>query len=494
MRGDTTLGVTSTTRAALGSLDVRVVLGLLGIAAAAAIIVVGGGMTVALLLLGVIAAVVVTALLPGVLFAAYLLVPPFYKGDLQAFFPVDITVVLAILCGLQAIPVVFDRRHHDVSRAGVILWTALAFLILAGVLYAPDQGNAVARAANWWALAFVPILAAAMRVGSRPRYVREFMWTVFLLAVPIVVLGIAQLSATQRLEVLGANTIEVDRAALLVPLLGIGFILHERPIAMRWIALALIPPAAIVAVATGSRGPLLVLLLLWVIAAVRYLSHPRSVNRRLVGGFAGLGLISVLAVSLVAADLPGLSLERFGLFGDFVNSALSGEVRTAAGDTSAGTRVALFALATSLFAENPFIGLGTGGFEVRSPRVLGPVQGEEYPHNGLVHIAADYGTVGLVIFVALVFLALTRPLPAGPMWRALRVLFVYFLLNSMISRSIFEDRPTWGLLMLILLIEVPRLAVEVRGQQDEGRPDDPDGLRDAVPASVASPRPAADRR
>ena len=77
-------------------------------------------------------------LLPGVVFAAYLLIP-FYKGAAQAYSAVDITLLLALLNAGQIIPVIMGRQRRGVSRPGIILWVAAAFLVLGGVLYSPDR-------------------------------------------------------------------------------------------------------------------------------------------------------------------------------------------------------------------------------------------------------------------------------------------------------------------------------------------------------------------
>ncbi len=407
------------------------------------------------LLVALLLAALLTAYSPGVLFAAYLLVPPFYKGALQAYTPIDITVLLAVLNVLQIIPVVRDKRPRGVSLAGLILWIALAVLILAGVLYAPDQQIALGKAASWWALVCLPIIPAALRVGSKPRYLRQLVWALFALGVPMVIAGLAELSSARRLAPLGANTIEVGRAALLIPLIGVTFVLQHRSLTARGIALLLIPPAILVAIASGSRGPLVAFLFVAVIGTFAFLPQIRLVNVRFIGVVAGVAVASVTIIAVAGSSLPGLSLERFTRLGDFIQSGLSGQVNSGAGDTSAETRVRLFGLAVSLFEEHPVLGTGTDGFGVLSPRILGPTEGEAYPHNAVLQFAADFGLVGVVIVLSLVFLAFSRRLADGNASRAVRFAFLFFVLNAMVSRGVYEDRPTWGLMMLILLIEVP---------------------------------------
>jgi O-antigen ligase len=417
--------------------------------------VIATGPIAGLVLIAGILALVGVIYRPGVLFAAYLLIP-FYKGALQVYSPVDITVLLALLNAVQIVPVFADRRRRNVSRAGILLWLALGLLVLGGVIYAPDQNLGLSRAVTFWALVLLPILPAAFRVGSDPRHVRDLLWTFFGMGAVTVVLGLTQLSSNQRLEVLGANTILVGRAALLVPLVGIAFVMRERAILVRAVTIILIPAAVIVALASGSRGPLFVLAAVGGLGAIRTLARPGQLNWRLAGGVAGLALASAVVVTLAAPNLPLLSIERFAQFGDFIQGGLSGDSSASAVETSSAERVRLFGLAVSLFEERPIFGVGTAGFEVFSVRLLGPLYGLAYPHNAVLQFAAEFGLVGVVVLASLVLLAMTRRLPPWSYGRAVRLLFLFFILNAMVSGDIFSDRTTWGLLMVVLLVDTSR--------------------------------------
>jgi hypothetical protein len=86
-----------------------------------------------------------------------------------------------------------------------------------------------------------------------------------------------------------------------------------------------------------------------------------------------------------------------------------------------------------------------------SPRYLGPQDAAAYPHNALLQFAAEYGLIGLALFVGVVLLALVRKQPPGSIWSALKWLFVFMLLNTMVSGNILEERGAWGLLLLLLV-------------------------------------------
>ena len=415
-------------------------------AAISAAVVALAGPEVTILIAISVVAVRVAYAMPGFLFAAYLLIP-FYKGAIQPYLPVDITVILAAANALQLIPVVLDGRARRISRLGVSLWLGLGGLVLAGTLYAPNQALALSAAASFWVLVLTPVLAAGLRVGSDFRYIRQLLWAFFGLGVVTVVLGLIQLSASDRLVVLGMNTIQVSVAALLVPLIGATFVLLDGGSAVRLATLALIPAAVVVAVASGSRGPMLIIVALAAIPAERPLLPRRTINPRLIVAIGGAVVATIVTLVLAGALLPSLSLQRFTLLGDFVGGVLSGDPLSSSGDTSAGARVSLFGLAVSMFTDRPLTGVGTAGFEALSPEY-------GYPHNAVLQFAAEFGLIGVGVFIGLVVLAYRRRLSPGGASSSLRAVFLFLLLNSMLSGNILEDRMMWGLLVLILVAEV----------------------------------------
>jgi O-antigen ligase len=428
-----------------------------------------GGPAAGLVMLGGLIFVAIAAFAPGVLFGVYLVIGT-YKAFVSQYTPVDISIVLALASFAQIIPVVRDPGRRNISWVGLIVVLAIGFMTIGGLLYAPDTPWALSRVGYFWAFLLLPLIPAAIRVGSSPRYLEQFLWTIFAMGIPMVVVGIAQLSDS-LLVLFGANTLEVAWAALLIPIVGLGFVIHRSRI-LAIVTLVLIPPAIFVALASGSRSPILIGGLIGVIAIVRYFSRPSQVNWRATGAIAGLVVALVLAVSLLLPDLPGQSTQRFSLFADFVGNTLSGELNTAVGDTSSGTRVQLFGLAITLFDNNPILGVGPGGFKTLSPSYLSTIEAESYPHNAFLQFAAEYGVVGLSVFVILLWLVVARPLPRRDSITTVRVLFGFWLAVGLVSGDVFGDRTFWGLLVLMLALDVGRLLGTYR-----------------PPAPVATPRP-----
>ena len=94
--------------------------------------------------------------------------------------------------------------------------------------------------------------------------------------------------------------------------------------------------------------------------------------------------------------------------------------------------------------------------------------------------AAEFGAVGVVVFLSLIFLALVRRVPPGHAWSAIKVLLIFFILGAMVSGDIFEDRTTWGLLLLLLLADVS----SARGRVPAVQP--MDGIGELGPSIVPS--------
>ncbi len=468
-------------RGALGGDSGWTVGGALALAGTIGIVAALAGPLLAVLVVGALVGAYALVAAPGLVFAAYLLIP-FYKGALQPYLPVDLTILLGALNAVQVVPVVLSRRERDVSGRGIALWVAFASLVVAGIVWAPDQALALSAAIKFVVLVSVPLILGALRVAADPRYVRQVIWSFLAIGILAVVIGVLNLSSVDRLVVLGMNTIQVAVAAMLVPLVTVAFVLADGPGLVRTASVLLVPVAFVVAIASGSRGPILTLLVMGIGAGMISLARRRTINRRVVLAVAAIVGGSAAALVLGAAFLPALSTARFGLLVDFLQGVLGGNPLVAGGDTSSETRLRLFGAAISIFNDHPLIGAGTAGFASLSGSYAGTYFADLYPHNAILQIAAEYGVVGLTVFGALALTAFRRRLPAASGAAGLQVVFTYLLFNAMLSGDILEDRMTLGLLVLLLVVDRARPADD--GEDPEpvptiGRrigPADPSGL------------------
>lgn len=395
----------------------------------------------------VIGAAVAALRLPGVVLAAYFYIP-FYKGALQPMLPIDITPVLAILCFVLALPYFLptsSRGSHALPRVILGLWIGMATLVVLGTTYAIDYALAVGRSINFILLIFLPCLLA-LRVGRDPRLVVQFLAFSLVLSLGVSAVGVIRLGAVVAsgpFVELGANTIGTSRAAMLLPLIGIASWRYLRTL-LRWLVVLAIPVALVVAISTGSRGPLLMGVLS---VAVVQLASWRDMGKKIVWAFVGLGLLTFLfRLPAVQALLPTAAVNRLESSLSFLLSP--GSTNTL--DKSSALRVELFVVASKMFQSRPILGYGTAGFEA-FVRNIPDLRVFHYPHNTVLQVAAEYGFVGLIVFISFAGLALLAGFRrmAQPFVEPVLTLALFAFLNTLVSGGIVDDRWMWGMLLLI---------------------------------------------
>lgn len=73
-------------------------------------------------------------------------------------------------------------------------------------------------------------------------------------------------------------------------------------------------------------------------------------------------------------------------------------------NTSVGLRLHMWQGAVKMFLENPILGVGTGGYqlamkEYQTPQLAPQFHNFSQPHNSYLYIAANFGIVGLILFL-----------------------------------------------------------------------------------------------
>lgn len=224
-----------------------------------------------------------------------------------------------------------------------------------------------------------------------------------------------------RLALSGASTIAPARAtgaalAVLIPLMFAGRLTLRAGVPLSAVL-------AVLTIGTGSRGPLGALLASAVVSALLLPSRRLRSLVLLATGFTA-------SVQFILASGSGVRDRFIQLFSD--NQGPSVETREYA-----------WSATIDAIQDRPF-GRGWGGLQA----VLPP--GLEYPHNVLLEIAGECGLLGLALFVGgvvTVTLRLVRASRRGnvPALATLS-LFVFYLLNAMVSGDLNDNR---GLFLLL---------------------------------------------
>lgn len=385
---------------------------------------------------------------PGIVFALYLGIP-YYKGAVDPYAPVDITAGLAVLCVVGATPVLFDLLRGGLPPfqwQALRLWLIPLLVVLVGSTYAISQTVALPMAAEFLLLVFVACLGA-LRIASDPRHLRSFLWTLFALSAlgaAVGWMGLDEASRYDRLDPLNSGPIGVARAGMTVVLIAALFLWSRR--LWRLPALFISPVALLVGLGSGSRGPLvmgaLVLLVMWLVHVRR-----KGITAAVIGG--AVVLLLSPAQSITQRFVPAYPLERLTSSFSTYARILSGE--PVALNASDEGRVQAWTLSVDMFTSRPFFGWGTGSFETLAP--LRGLPDLRYPHNLIMHLLAEYGGIGLLLVGGVLVVGVWASLQRDREPEAVTVhaLFLFSLLNAMVSNGIVDHRILWGLLLLVLV-------------------------------------------
>ena len=378
---------------------------------------------------------------PGLLLAAYLYIP-FYKAGIQPLLPVDLTLVLAVGCvGISCL--LFVRNPYGAKIDAVMIWSGFLVLVASGVLVASDQDLANETLLNFALLTWLP-LTLAVHVGANRKWSNQFLLSTLVLSLIFTLIGLVTIivgTTGVRLESM-SNTIGTSRAALLlVVVLLAGFGKDSRSPA-RWLWAA-VPLSGFVAFATGSRGPILALMIALVAVVIRL--RIRELPR-----YAGWGLLAAILVMLLVGS--GVSKNWVPEVGtDRIVSIVDALVGDAELDGSASTRLELFTHAREMFWERPLLGFGTAGFE-QNVSESENLSGHSYPHNLLLQFASDFGLVGLLLFSFLFVVATRRVRGAhrDETYAGIFALTIFSVVSAMLSNDLYDNRWMWGMLLIQL--------------------------------------------
>jgi O-antigen ligase len=265
-----------------------------------------------------------------------------------------------------------DRR----VLAGLIL--VFASWVLASTVWAEDFGEAIGTATRLLqGLTLLFVIYTAMR---EPRHIR---WLLTAFVVGALLGSLVGLSGATGNRITGGFDDPNELAAVIVPsvaICGFGFF-AARSLLVRWLFLGALPIFALALFATDSQGGLMALFTA-AAGSIIFGGPARKYATAAVMGAAALATFYYTAVT----DPPVLT-------------------------EGGASRVDLWKVALEVASDHPLLGVGAGNFPVVEPGyalttvelfrvdlILKP----EVAHNTYIHLLAEYGLIGLALFLSIV--------------------------------------------------------------------------------------------
>lgn len=364
-----------------------------------------------------------------------------YK-PLVPFFDVTLATAAVTACAVFAILL---RSQFRVRASGLLLVVAM---FLAFGIAAFWSGRT--PYANQKVLALFSLTAlAAVAPFFVMQGVRQFqvflaaMCTAGMLSTAAIAFQPESFLSPERLTIAGGNPIGTARLLLLTSLLVLlGAIATRTHIAL---AVAVAVPLSVLAVATGSRGPIAAFLFALVAGLAAILAHA-VLSRRQRRRFLAVAAAVVVAVALLVVPWSLRSTPDYAL--DRLSGSLSFEA-----DTSSVARLAAIDLALKDASAHP-LGTGWGTFELPSQTDF------VYPHNLFAEVFAEGGWLSGMLLIALIGLAFVRVITSSerfPVWVSATWIgtIVYLLMNAMVTGDINGNRGLLTLASIGLALAVP---------------------------------------
>ncbi len=372
---------------------------------------------------------------PFLALGAFLFAGVIKAGPLLSRLPVDLTLLAG--AGLAWVLLrAWLRGARAASAPGLGLTGLWYASFLPGAALAAPSAYAFQKVATLFTFSLLTSLAPFVLVREFED-LRPFLRAVALFCLVITADGLLGAGAgAQRLETAGGGTIALGRAAGFLFLAGA--ILLARPGPLSPPILVLTGAAAVAAVFSGSRGPM--------VGAVLALALTFALGRRGAGTALPKLLLCggavALAVALSLALAPPGSLRRTGSF-------LRGEFGTSERYRAVAARAAWDRLGSRPWGD------GWGGFATQVD--LDGGTGRQYPHNLLLEVTLESGWA-CGACTALVLGAALRAARARTDRAEGRILFaglVFWIVNALVSGDVNDNRPLFAFVSAALCLGAP---------------------------------------
>jgi O-antigen ligase len=301
----------------------------------------------------------VTGLFYGVMASSYLLGGWLLRRRGQAFQAHLIDKIFLLLYSEFLISYLLWSRDNPFATRKVLYAPVLVIAPYLGVRLLPSLEKVERFLQFLGLMPVLMILPSFYELGTNPIYDEYGRFSIYIF------------------EEKGDNPIQFGIAYALLLILVVFRIARDRRVG--WGNLLLLLPAAFLLLRSGARGPVISLLVTFLLYILWLDQIRRRVKVTILAGGAAILLVAYSAI-------PDATMRFYEALYD---PSVSPTINT--GANSIQERMQLIEMAIGDFVEHPLLGVGTGNSS----------GGAGYPHNSILEVAAELGLVGLLIFLSL---------------------------------------------------------------------------------------------
>jgi O-antigen ligase len=368
--------------------------------------------------------------------------------------PLYLVIAAAVLAyavpRLRATPSLDDDDLAPPGARGPLEWLLAATVVLYALqsAYSPDFDRALSQVIFFY-VPFALLYALLARIEWTPRLAGRCLVVLLVLAVAFVAIGFVEYDKRELLlnpKVISSNQFE--------SYFRVNSLFFDPNIYGRFLATVMLGLAAVLLWSRNRRvvtGSMVVLVLLW---AGLVLTLSQSSFTALLAGLTVLGGLrwgARKAVALVAV---------FAIAGVAVVLIAPGAVGADQSTSNATSgRSTLVSGGLKLARERPVLGWGAGSFrhEYRRSEKSSDARASAASHTIPITVAAEQGVGGLLLYLALLFVAIRGLLRGarGSIARAaVAAAFIALVVHTMLYAAFLEDPLAWALLAVGAVLPV----------------------------------------
>ncbi|MDM5190879.1 O-antigen ligase family protein [Bacillus sp. DX4.1] len=326
------------------------------------------------------------------------------------------------------------------------IYILLAILILLSLFYSSSHLYGLDKAVrfiSFTAWAFI----GPFFMFKKERDIEKFIFYSILISVIMSCYAIKDLKSLLGntyigfVSVNGGNYLSLGRvSAMGILLILLFYIISNKNLMIKMMAFIGIILNFVALFASGSRMPLVALVCMLIYMAMSSIKIKKKIYVR--KGFNMFFIVILLSVCVLG------TLAKAGVF-DTMIYRFQVLLTDSGGGESAEGRTDRYDFAFKLFADNPIVGDGIGGFGYS----YNDTDARGYPHNIFLEIISELGLLGLILFLLLIFKCIVPYFYRGgkdnSIGYSIFIVFLFYFLNANISGDLNDNRVMFCFMSLV---------------------------------------------